>query len=63
MPTEWNFDQVAFERTTAIDHEQIQAPPVDFNQKPTRKQQIRFWVYKIIYLKHRNCLTDKVAQV
>lgn len=54
MPTAWNFYQVAFKRTTPIDCEQIQAPPVDFNWKSTRKQEIRFWVYKIIYLKHRN---------
>lgn len=63
MPTAWNFDQVAFKRTTAIGYEQIQAPPADFNWKSTRKQEIRFWVYKIVYLEHRNCLTDKVAQV
>lgn len=63
MPMAWNFDQAEFKRTTAIDHEQIQAPSLDSNWKSTRKQEIRFWVYKIIYLKHRNCLTDKVAQV
>lgn len=57
MPAAWNFYQVAFERTTPIDCEQIQAPPVDFNWKSTRKQEIRFWVYKIIYLKHRNTET------
>lgn len=44
MPTAWNFDQVAFKRTTAIDHEQTQVPPVEFNWKSTRKQVIRFWV-------------------
>lgn len=63
MPTAWNFYQVAFQRTIPIDHEQMQAPLADFNWKPTRQQEIRFWVYNIIYLKHRNCLTDKVAQV
>lgn len=45
MPTAWNFDQVAFQRTAAIGHEQIQTPSVDFNWKSTRKQEIRFWVY------------------
>lgn len=59
----WNFGQVEFKRATAIDHEQIQASTVDSNWKSARKQEIRFWVYKIIYLKRRNCLTDKVAQV
>lgn len=63
MLTAWNFDQVAFKRTTAVGHEQIQTPSVDFNWKSTRKQEIRFWVYKVIYLKHRDCFTAKVAQV
>lgn len=63
MPMAWNFDQVAFKRTIAIDHEQIQTPSVDFNWKSTRKQEIRFCVYKVIYLKHRDYLTAKVAQV